>query len=632
MKLVSFDIFDTVLIRKCGLPENIFYLLANRLYPDDRALSEAFLLWRRKAEQQARRRQPQIDVSLTQIYNDDNLTGFPDYTPQQMMEVEVQIESENLIANPAVKKIIEGKRKGGYVVCFISDMYLDSDTLAGLLRREGCLLNNEQVYVSCEYNARKSNGKLFEIVRRELQPTEWLHFGDHPISDVKIPCKLGIKAWRVDTPFTDTERMLLDKAYMIRERYELSILVGLQRVARILQGNDAYAEIAADFVAPTYIPYVFFLLQQAKKRKLKRLYFLSRDSYILMKMAEALQPFYPEIELRYLFVSRKSLLLPYLSAMTAEQYLTVQDHQTIYGKRVDALLPTLETNREEMKDKFGITFNYDKITNKQQEKDFLDKIWGEESCYLPVLCERALACRRLLLDYFEQEGVFDGTSSGMVDVGWLGTSRLMINAVLKNNGAQPVEFFYLGVRNDVLPVKHGIYTSYYRPEQLSTSLTTLVENYFSASPYPSTLTYERSGQKIVPVFAAAYGYQETPITESHVTVGQYMIQEMKQVRLHFDNVFWTWSQTVINILSDLSCRINLTSFVKAADFDDMAFVRKLTLTELFRLVCLGAHITACDRISLQLTVKQIWDSPLWKIHLFSGHFRHYLYVKFRKCK
>lgn len=58
MKLVSFDIFDTVLIRKCGLPENIFYLLANRLYLDNRALREAFLLWRRQAEQQARHRLP----------------------------------------------------------------------------------------------------------------------------------------------------------------------------------------------------------------------------------------------------------------------------------------------------------------------------------------------------------------------------------------------------------------------------------------------------------------------------------------------------------------------------------------------------------------------------------------------
>ena len=31
-KLASFDIFDTVLIRKCGSPENIFYLLSRRIY------------------------------------------------------------------------------------------------------------------------------------------------------------------------------------------------------------------------------------------------------------------------------------------------------------------------------------------------------------------------------------------------------------------------------------------------------------------------------------------------------------------------------------------------------------------------------------------------------------------------
>lgn len=109
MKLVSFDIFDTVLIRKCGLPENIFYLLANRLYLDNRALREAFLLWRRQAEQQARHRLPKTDVSLAQIYNDVSLSGFADYTPQQMLNAEMRIERENLIANPAVKELIEKK-------------------------------------------------------------------------------------------------------------------------------------------------------------------------------------------------------------------------------------------------------------------------------------------------------------------------------------------------------------------------------------------------------------------------------------------------------------------------------------------------------------------------------------------
>lgn len=630
MKLVSFDIFDTVLIRKCGLPENIFYLLANKLYPNNQALREAFLLWRRQAEQQARYRFPRTDVSLEQIYSDDTLSGFTGYTSQQMMEAEIQVESENLIANPAIKKLIEKKREQGYCICFISDMYLGSHTLINILQREGCLLNDEKVYVSCEYNARKSNGLLFDIVRKEVQPSEWLHFGDHPVSDVKMPQRKGIRATQVHTEFTETERMLLAQKLLTRNRYELSILTGLQRAARICYGNDAYKKIASDFVASAYIPYAHFLMEQAQQRGLKRLYFLSRDSYVLMKMAEVLQPSYPDIELCYLFVSRKSLLLPYLTEMNADQYLAVQDHQSIYSKKVDELLAAFETSREEQKNTFDTTFDYNRIGNKQQEADFLNKIFGKESRYLPVLRERASKRRTLLHAYFEQEGLFDGTPSGMVDVGWLGTSRLMINSILKDKRTQPVEFFYLGVRNDALPVKFGIYTSYYRPEQLSTSLTTLVENYFSASPYPSTLNYKQTEQGVVPVFATSTGYQENPITISNVTIAKWIVREMGKTGLCFTNVFWTWGRICMNAISTLSCRIELTPFVKAADFDGTAFVRRLTIKELLRLICLGEHITAFDRASLQLTVNRVIDAPLWKLHLYMGRIRHYLYVRLRK--
>ena len=45
--LVSFDIFDTVLIRRCGKPDNIIVLLSLYLFPNDRAKQEAFIVWRR---------------------------------------------------------------------------------------------------------------------------------------------------------------------------------------------------------------------------------------------------------------------------------------------------------------------------------------------------------------------------------------------------------------------------------------------------------------------------------------------------------------------------------------------------------------------------------------------------------
>ena len=33
IKLVSFDLFDTTLIRKCGIPNNVFYILSKKTVP-----------------------------------------------------------------------------------------------------------------------------------------------------------------------------------------------------------------------------------------------------------------------------------------------------------------------------------------------------------------------------------------------------------------------------------------------------------------------------------------------------------------------------------------------------------------------------------------------------------------------
>ena len=88
MKLASFDIFDTTLIRKCGKPENVFYILAHKLYPSDRAKREDFLLWRKKAESEARRQAPGKDVTIDDIYRREKLKGFDEYSKKELIEAE----------------------------------------------------------------------------------------------------------------------------------------------------------------------------------------------------------------------------------------------------------------------------------------------------------------------------------------------------------------------------------------------------------------------------------------------------------------------------------------------------------------------------------------------------------------
>ena len=619
MKLASFDIFDTTLIRKCGKPGNIFYILAHRLYPNDKAKREDFLLWRMGAESEARRRAPGKDVTIEEIYNSEEIAGFAEYTTAQLIEAEKSIEAEQLTANPAIRDVIKQKREQGYTICFISDVYLRSAMLIEVLEREDCIKSNEFIYVSCEWNARKSNGALYKKLKEQLQPQEWEHFGDHPVSDYKMAKRHGIKATKVNTDFTIAEKRTI-LPHNNRHHYESSILTGLSRAARIHLGNDAYTTIAADFVAPAYIPYVHFVLETAKERGIKTLYFLSRDSYILQQIAEQLP--HDGIELRYLFVSRKSLLLPYLHNATADKFLAIQDKRTIRGKNIKELTQSLGTTIDELKEKFGIEFNFNKITTKEQEKMFLNAIFGCENKYLPTLNKRAKEKRALLNGYFAQEKVFGNSTTAMVDVGWLGTTRLMINSILKEEGYPETTFFYYGVRGDVMHSKHGSYITFHSPATSDTELTFVIEDYFSASPYKSTNGYSKENDKYNPILNGETEFNN--IISANCNSSAWITKELSSLPQELLEYLPQWEERALDAIKGTVHETNISPFVESG------ICRRLKIHEFINVVFCGGHKTLYDKASIALSLPGLFYPSFDKIASFSGKLRHRLYLRFHR--
>lgn len=627
MKLASFDIFDTTLIRKCGQPENIFYLLAHKLFPNDEIQRERFITWRKNIESQVSRKINYRETKLTDIYTKETITEFNDYSIEKLIQTEKQVEYDNLVANPEIKSKIEQLRNEDFTICFISDMYLDSKFLSEVLRKESCLLNDEKVYVSCEEGGRKSTGVLFDKIRRRLNPQEWEHYGDNPISDIKKAKEKGITAHAVVTGYTQNEKYLAKNR---ENSYNIACLAGLQRTARILLGNNTYTTFAADFVAPAYIPYVNYVMRKAKEHNIKRLYFLSRDSYILQKIAEQQKAVYPDIEIRYLFVSRKALLLPYLNDASPEKFIAIQDKQTLIGKRVDSLLESLGTNRKELKEDYNISFEFNKIYKKDEENEFIEKIFGSKSLYKPRLTKLIEEKRTILTEYFSQEGLFDGTRNGMVDVGWLGTTRLMINSFLKEQGCGKTTFFYYGTRNDMLPQKYGNFFSFFTPKELDTELTTLIENYFSASPYPTTIGYARENGKIVPLFKVGENFCDNNITRNNIAVAEYIAKEISAMPVSLSNGK-QWSIAALEDIRTMRHKdINLTPLCTACNFDDTDFVRKLSIKKLAKIAFVGARCTAFDKASVRISVALSLFPIVWNMHKFSSKIRRFLYSRFIK--
>lgn len=612
MKLASFDIFDTTLIRRCGKPEAVFHILAERLFPNDKDLREVFVVWRKRTK----------GNTLKDIYDkiDSAFLSFAKKNKVEMMKAEEEAEKDFLIANPSVCKLIEQRRKDGYNIAFISDMYLSSRFLRKVLERNGCCQQEDAIYVSCEHNARKDTGLLYNVVRKELHPTEWIHYGDNIRSDIKMARKKGIRTIHINTIYNNVE-----KAYSLVS----SSMAEFARQYRLRHEGNEFAAFAADFVVSAYLPYVIYVLREARRMGIRKLYFLSRDSYVLMKAAQALTKEAEGLELHYLFVSRRSLLLPYLYGEDEKAYLAASDHNTIIRiDTIDKRLRHLGTSREELREKYGIEFNYTKANNLNDQEDFLKKIFHSD--FTPLLQQRAEEQEHLLVEYFRQEGLLNGEKCAAVDVGWLGTSRLMMNHVLRRQGAKDLHFFYYGVRRDVFPPSAGRYSTYFQAEEISTETTALLEHYYSASPYPSTLAYQRKAQdKIGPVFVNNGQFRHTPITQANQDGIETIAAQINTMDKLDSRTLRDWAIASFQCIGNASFNIDIRPLSKQTEFDDhIPFVKRLTIIELLRISLLGDTITGYDLGSLRLTLPHCLLAPVWKLRNTTVRLRGYLYWKF----
>lgn len=622
MRLATFDIFDTALIRRCGRPETVLDLTAWRLFPDREDCRDEFVNWRRQGASKVGRY-----GTIEDIYSTDGGEEFPRFSSRELMEAEMSMEADMLMVNPYVKDAIERLRQEGWTIKFLSDMYLPSQWLRSILEREGCAKADDEVIVSCEWKARKDDGTLYKAVRERFNPKQWIHHGDNKHSDCLMARRNNVKAVKISSGFTAIEKRLMRESRNMRAGWRMNMLAGLSRAARLTMGNKAENILAADYVAPVYIPFVTYILRQARRDKIERLHFLSRDGYIMMKIAEAINP--DDIELNYLFVSRRSLMRAYLSEDTERRYIEIADRRTLISRSVDTLLWQLQLTRYELKEKFGIEFGYSKILSSQQEHDFLDKIFHHPS-FTPWLLQNLGGDADITKIYLKQEGLAENKRQAMVDVGWLGTSRLMINRILGKETENTIPTFYMGVRGDVYTRSYGDYYSYFAFGQLDTYATSLIENYFSASPYPTTVGYIKDDKDtVIPLFPKGKNFSKNSIISANIMASTVMARWIKDFNgLMDDDLLFRWAKVSLDSISSLSDKLDLTPLTLTAEFDDCAMARKLSAKELFNIVALGGRHTAFDRGSVALTAGHSLGRTLWRIHRTTDRIRGKIYRRF----
>lgn len=453
MRLRSFDLFDTVITRTVAFPTDLFHLCARDLRAKGliACSDEEFTAKRIAAERRAREDVSHAEPGFQEIY--DLLAADFEWSPPQRdaaAAAELECESANLCIVPSAAAEVAATRARGEEVAFISDMYLPREFLRGILEREGLIMAGEHLYVSNEYRAGKSSGKLFEIVRTDFSSLiAWTHVGDNPHSDVNVPRKGGITA----APFDDChlrprELFVAGKGVPLWR----SQLAGAMRLAR-LSAPDQRSPIweeAVGSVGPILVSYVHWVLEKAAIQGLSRLYFLSRDGEILCKIAKILcEEWRYDVECRYLYGSRQawhSACVTDLGDFEKKWILEPDIPLTIEIIAFRLGLPSQEFARKLVA--AGLEFqSVQQILDSQQ----LAELWSamKSPDILQSIRESSEQERKKAIGYLGQEGLLAAGDWALVDVGWHGNMQRSLEKILRAEGYDGhIRGLYFGLFGD----------------------------------------------------------------------------------------------------------------------------------------------------------------------------------------
>ena len=340
---ISFDIFDTLIMRPFYAPEDLLELLSQRftsLTGSNASFTKMRQAGERYAREQLRMNHPEFqDVTLTEIYNCiEELFGLSSDITAAMQMAEIELELRFCKVRPSGKALFNIAKAAGKKILVVSDMYLEEDTIRELLEING-FSGYEKLYLSSAQRKLKYSGDLFRCVLQDYADAvgNMIHIGDTWVSDIEGSQKAGVDHFflpkvrdffesKINGYQTNRCATIAESAMgtMINPR-KVSSNIGYRAMQALAAGKyfehpyrpfNSESDFNAD---PWFIGYYAvgmhlmglckWMHQEISRRDCKTIHFLSRDGYLPMKAFEIYNRYVKsDVKISYLQTSRKALL------------------------------------------------------------------------------------------------------------------------------------------------------------------------------------------------------------------------------------------------------------------------------------------------------------------------------------
>lgn len=494
-RVISFDIFDTLLMRTVDHPSNVFFFLKDEPAFHKQIFSAPLFHLRTEAENLARQALFNTtgsgEVNLSEIYavfckrNNISLGLIP-----QFVAAEENIERKLCQPNPFFVELYQRAIDAGKCVVIASDMYLHKSFLLRLLSEKGFPVTEKNLFVSSDLRVSKQSGVLFSkmLDALKVRPEDVLHLGDHPISDYDKPKEMGIN---VLLHIHKASSNVVNGCCSEESATVQSYLRGMIRVKRHATSlhEDFWTWLGYRVFGPLTTGFCCWLKERFQEDGIEQAWFLLRDGELPYRIWKELYPDHPSVKTSLLPSSRRAFVFPTLEIAPA--FALPNFLSCIKPLPVRKYLERLKVSAQEFEQEFyanGFQSLDEMVDGRIDHQKLLGLLQSPR--ILKALLARSRQERRLLEAFFEQKGLFKQKSQAIVDLGWNGTIQKAIHLILAQRG-QPLRFkgYYFAtqasfVHNEFPGIQHAAYLAQkgqpMQIDQLVRSCYVLLESVYSS--------------------------------------------------------------------------------------------------------------------------------------------------------
>ncbi len=285
--IISFDLFDTLVMRKTMSYTDVFELLDYQLRESGIYIPD-FAKLRLYAEKElSRDGSPELEKIYDFVLE---RSGGNFITASELAELEWKLDFSIFSARDAVRDIYKKALSGGKKVVITTDSYYSKKQIEKILNTFG-LVGYDELLVSCEYGTAKTQG-LFNILSGKYRGKKILHIGDDEYSDIEKARCNGIESVRIFRAIDLFDALgglgIENEIVSVADRVKMGLFLAhifnspfwFDGDERRLFVKDAF-DIGYLFCAPMVTDFILWMKESVKRQGYTQILFGARDGFLV---------------------------------------------------------------------------------------------------------------------------------------------------------------------------------------------------------------------------------------------------------------------------------------------------------------------------------------------------------------